>query len=188
MPVLALTAWRLPRGRTRSWALAALTASWLGDTLPRFVAEAQKIPVLIGCFTVAQLCWIVALWPTTRRQHRRANLALALGVLPSAWLVSLCLPTAGALAPAVVVYALLLLTTVSRAASWGVLGVGGGVLFWISDSLIAVTTFVPQWRFGWSDLAIMPTYAIAQALLVAAVATRPRPSSTGSPGDSGNIG
>ncbi|OYN96951.1 lysoplasmalogenase family protein [Enemella evansiae] len=177
MPMLALVAVRLPAGRLRTGVLAALTASWVGDTVPRFVAPEVGLPVLLGCFAVAQAIWVVTLWRGSMRPGRRGRVlaTAALALAPSVWVVLRCLPTAGALTPAVIGYAALLLAMVALIAARGPLGVAGGLLFWISDALIAVTTFVPGWRFTGSEVAIMSTYAAAQGLIVAALLRESRP-------------
>lgn len=169
MPMLTLVAVRLPVGRLRTGVLAALAASWVGDTIPRFVAPEVGLPVLLGCFAVAQTIWAITLWPGSMRPGRRARVlaTAALLLAPSGWVVARCLPFAGVLAPAVIGYAALLLAMVALIAARGPLGVAGGLLFWISDALIAVTTFVPGSRFAWYEVAIMATYAAAQGLIVA---------------------
>lgn len=171
MPVLALSAARLPAGRLRRGTLAALAASFAGDTVPRFVAPGWALGVMLGCFAVAQACWVITLWPGSTRAGRRGRTAAAtlLGLAPSIWLILRCLPGAGSLTPAVIGYAALLLTMVGLVAARGPLGVAGGVLFWVSDGLIALASFVPTWRFPGAAVVIMATYAAAQGLIVAAL-------------------
>ena len=170
MPVLALTAVRLPVRRDRIWCLAALAASWFGDTAPRFLSPMHGLPLMMGGFAMAQLCWLVAFWPTAAEHGRRWLFGAGCAVVPSVVLVALCLPGAGALTPAVVGYALLLLGMVTSAATHGRLGILGGALVWVSDAILALTLFVPAARRPpWTDLAVMATYIAAEALLVLAL-------------------
>lgn len=176
MPALALVVVGQFSGRLRLLVLLALLFSFLGDSLPNFVPEAAELPALIGSFAVAQVCWIRALWPA---RNRRSLVACALAVVPSILVVIWCFPGAGALWPAVVIYAALLFTMVVVASAAGWRGALGGGLFWFSDCLIAITSFVPGTAGLATSVLIMATYAAAQGFLVAA-AMRVRPG-VGSP-------
>lgn len=46
--------------------LIALVFSWLGDTVPRFMGGDNGFLMMVGCFLVAQLFYIAALWPLRR--------------------------------------------------------------------------------------------------------------------------
>ena len=122
MPALALVLLVLPRddrGPAWPWALGALAASWVGDSLPRLVPEDAEFLAMVGGFAVAQVLWIVAF---TRVERGRSPMAwtLLLVVVAVALLV-VTVPEAGVLAPAVVVYGLLLL-----AVAWLAAGPSGG--------------------------------------------------------------
>src|SRR5690606_24241382 len=85
-------------------------------------------------------------------------------------LLTVTVPEAGVLAPAVVVYGLLLLAVAWLAAGHGWIGGLGGALFVLSDGLIALGAFRPD-LVDWPerDLLVMATYVAAQALLVAVI-------------------
>jgi uncharacterized membrane protein YhhN len=104
-------------------------------------------------------------------------------VAVAAALLAVTVPHAGVLAPAVVVYGLLLAATAYVAAGHGWVGALGGAFFVLSDGLIALGAFRPD-LVDWAhrDFAVMSTYIAAQALLVVAVrrlGSRPRTTSTG---------
>ncbi|RRJ86405.1 lysoplasmalogenase [Gulosibacter macacae] len=158
--------------RTRLFALVALFFSFLGDLLPRFFDGDLSFAVLIGCFFFAQLAWIAALYPRLRHsivvvQRWRLVLYAVLAII----VLVLCLPAAGALAPLVIVYAVALTAMAILATGWGSFGTVGGLLFLVSDALIAIFTFRPEFDPGQParSLLIMTTYIAAQFLLVLAV-------------------
>lgn len=155
--------------RVRGWAAVALVGSWLGDTLPRLVAEPWQFIALVVPFWFAQIGWIAALLPRLRQsiwQAQRWRLALY-GVAAVA-VLALTLPNAGGFAPLVVMYAAVLAGMATAATGWGALGTIGGWLFLISDAMIAVFRFRPELDPGDPprSLLVMSTYLAAQALLV----------------------
>ncbi|PAY22547.1 lysoplasmalogenase [Dietzia natronolimnaea] len=171
MPALAVVLLVLPpedRGPAWPWALAALAASWVGDSLPKIVPSDVQFLSMIGGFAAAQVLWIVAF---TRVDRGRSPFAwtLLLIVVAVALLV-VTVPEAGMLAPAVVVYGLLLLAVAWLASSHGWVGALGGALFVLSDGLIALGAFRPD-LVAWAnrDLVVMATYVGAQALFVAVI-------------------
>lgn len=171
MPALALVLLALPsgdRGPAWPWALGALAFSWVGDSLPRVVPEDAQFLAMVGGFAVAQVLWIVAFTRGLRGRPPRAW-TLLLVVVAIALLVA-TVPTAGALAPAVVFYGLLLLAVAYLASSHGWVGGLGGALFVLSDGLIALGAFRPE-LVDWAqrDLLVMATYVAAQALFVVVV-------------------
>ena len=171
MPALALVLLALPgddRGPAWPWALGALVFSWVGDSLPRVVPEDVQFPAMVGGFAVAQVLWIMAF---TRVARGRPPIAWTLLlVVVAIALLAVTVPTAGALAPAVVFYGLLLLAVAYLAASHGWVGGLGGAMFVLSDGLIALGAFRPE-LVDWAqrDLVVMATYVAAQALFVAIV-------------------
>lgn len=169
MPVLALVALTARPSRMRTWTLVALGFSFLGDALPQFAPAAWAFPSMLGSFLLAHVAWITGFWPVRRQSAlwRRpvvllAYLVVALAVL--AW----CIPGAGVLAPALVIYALALLLTASLATAFGWPGWLGGALFIVSDSLIAIQAFTGV-DFVGNQVAIMASYTIAHGLLVLGV-------------------
>ena len=176
MPALALTFWALLRGRVRSGRQQRLVHlvgwglffSWLGDSIPRLLDGDPAFGVLIGCFLLAQVAYIRAFWPWSPRSVLHRRRLLVPYVATAAVLVGLCLPGAGILAPAVLLYGATL-------ALMGVLATGltsltwaGGVIFMLSDSLIALDAF-DVWSQPGHDLWVMGTYTVAQLFLVLGV-------------------
>lgn len=184
MPALAVVLLAVPRGRrnpARPWALAALAASWVGDSLPKVVPEDAQFLSMVGGFAVAQVLWIVAF--TRVRGGRPPVPYVLLLVAVAAALLAATVPYAGVLAPAVVVYGLLLAATAFAAARHSWIGALGGAFFVLSDGLIALGAFRPE-LVDWAqrDLVVMATYVAAQALLVVTalrLGTGPRTTSTG---------
>ena len=183
MPALALVLLVLPRddrGPAWPWALGALAASWVGDSLPRLVPEDAEFLAMVGGFAVAQVLWIVAF---ARVERGRSPMAWTLLlVVVAVALLAVTVPEAGVLAPAVVVYGLLLLAVAWLAASHGWVGGLGGALFVLSDGLIALGAFRPD-LVDWPqcDLLVMATYVAAQALFVVIILLTRSPERTPPP-------
>src|SRR5690606_24949047 len=89
--------------------LVALGFSWLGDTLPRLADGDAALLTMIGCFLLAQLVYAAAFWPSRHRSVLGRPLALLPYLLAGATIVGLSAREAGALLPAVAVYALAIL-------------------------------------------------------------------------------
>jgi len=124
---------------------------------------------MIGSFLVAQCCYIAAFkpWIATSIVHRRRPLLTPYAVA-FVLLLALCVPAAGVLAPAVVIYGCSL-------AAMGILATGlnrlawvGGAVFMVSDSLIALDAF-DVWTQPGHDIWVMSTYCLAQLFLVLGV-------------------
>lgn len=185
-----------PRGRLVRLFALGLVLSWAGDTLPRFLDGQAQFLAMLGCFLLAQLVYVIALWPLRRdalpargtrdaapgsgadglpEALRGRTLLRRAAVLPYAVaglvIVALCAPAAGALLPALVLYAAALCTMAVLATALGPRGMLGGALFVVSDALIALETFgvltLPVHAF-W----VMLTYIAAQNLLVLGVLDR----------------
>ncbi|MEB8326529.1 lysoplasmalogenase [Dietzia kunjamensis] len=140
----------------------------MGDSLPKAVPGDARFLAMVGGFAVAQVLWIVAF---TRVDRGRSPIAWTLLLIAVATaLLTVTVPEAGVLAPAVVVYGLLLLAVAWLAAGHGWIGGLGGALFVLSDGLIALGAFRPD-LVDWPerDLLVMATYVAAQALLVAVI-------------------
>lgn len=171
MPALAVVLLALPR-EDRSpawpWALGALAGSWVGDSLPRVVPEDVQFIAMVGGFAVAQVLWVVAFTRVARGRPPMAWTLLL--VVVAIALLAVTVPSAGGLAPAVVIYGLLLLAVAYLASSHGWVGGLGGALFVLSDGLIALGAFRPE-MVDWPqrDLVVMATYVAAQALFVAVI-------------------
>lgn len=164
----------LDRSRTRLLLLVpvALLFSWLGDSLPWFFAGDTAFLVMVGGFLIAQVCYIAAFAPQVRSSilgRRRPVLTAYLALFVA--LVATCLPGAGSLAPAVVVYGITLVTMAILATGIDALAWIGGALFFVSDGLIALGAFADFWPLHdpAQSLAVMSTYLAAQLLLVLGV-------------------
>ncbi|MDE3721703.1 lysoplasmalogenase [Nocardiopsis sp. N85] len=170
MPVLAafvLAAVPRPRGRFTGLVLIALFFSWLGDTAPALASGDAAFLVMVGFFLVAQVVYVIAFWPWRANSplYRNRTLLVPYGVVV-AGLVSLCAPGVGALLVPVLVYGLLL-------GAMAILAVGvhrwtavGGALFLLSDGLIALRAFTPDFDLPASGFWVMATYTAAQAFIV----------------------
>lgn len=181
MPAVAAVLWwgtaDAPRGRRVRLVLLALFFSWLGDTVPRFVAADPSFLVMACCFLVAQVAYSLAFWPSRRSSLLTRPLSLVPYVLVAALIIVLCAPAAGALLPLIAVYAAAIVTMAVLATGLGRRAGAGAAIFVVSDALIALEAFgvlaLPA-----QDVWVMSTYMAAQLLLVLAVCTAARP-----PGD-----
>ena len=178
MPTLAAAVWtatRWTRGRQVRWLLAGLGLSWLGDSLPGVVGEDLAFLVMVGFFLLAQVAYVVAFVPDVRRSvvHRRPVLLLPYALVLAA-LMAACAPGAGDLLVPVAVYGGVLTAAAVLATGLGRVGAVGGVLFLVSDGLIALNAFVPGWDLPRNGSWVMLTYVAAQALLALAVVVRNR--------------
>lgn len=169
MPALAVVLLALPRarrGRWWPWALGALAGSWIGDSLPQVLPADGDAPFLamVGGFAIAQVLWVVAFTRVPGRTPRAWTAALLVIAALMLWLT---VPASGVLAPAVCIYAVLLVATAHYAARHGWAGLAGGALFVVSDALIALGAFRGELvDFAHRDVAVMVTYIAAQVLLV----------------------
>lgn len=174
MPAVAgllLTGTRAPRVRLVRLALVALLLSWLGDSVPRLTAGDASFLLMVGFFLVAQLVYVAALWPYrhTSLLHRPAALVPygAVGIV----IVVLCAPQAGAMLPAVTVYAAAIVAMAVLATGLGRLAGAGAVVFVASDALIALDAFGVMTLPG-QGFWVMSSYITAQTLLIMAVRRR----------------
>lgn len=178
MPLLMavlVTATRWPRGHLVRWGLAALVASWLGDSLPSLLGGDAAFLAMIGCFLLAQVAYVIAFAPDARRSflHRRPALLVPYALV-LVGLVSACAPHADDLLVPVAIYGGVLTAMAVLATGVGPLVAVGGAVFLVSDGLIALDRFVPSWDLPGQDLWVMLTYVTGQALIVAGIATRSR--------------
>ncbi len=159
-----------PKSRLVRLVLVALVLSWLGDSLPRLAPDGSTVglALMIVPFFLAQLVYIAAFLPFARRSVVRDTPILAGYVV--VWLLVVGIFTAGdgGILPAVV-YGGVLVTMAVLATGIDLLAAVGGVLFVISDTLVGLGTFLAV-GLPVHGLWVMLTYALAQALLVLAVA------------------
>lgn len=174
MPILAIALWRSGvRTRLTRWMLLGLGFSFLGDTVPRFLTGDGAFMAMLGEFLLAQVAYIVAFAPLWRESiaGRGGRVWLLPYAAVFAGLVLACLPGAGGLAPAVVVYGLLLVTMAVLSSGVDRLTWMGGALFFASDAIIALNRFADWWPVSGAaqDILVMTTYLAGQALLVVGV-------------------
>lgn len=184
MPILAasLLAAGL-RTRMARWFAFGLLLSWVGDSLPWFFTGDTAFLTMVGGFLLAQLAYSTAFWPRRGRSilMRRRGYLLPYLLVLAAFLAA-CLPGAGVLAPAVVVYGVVLLATAILATGVNAIAALGGIVFIASDGMIALGAFADFWPLTSpvQDLAVMATYFAAQALLLFGVLAATR---AGAPAD-----
>lgn len=157
--------------RLARFAAGGLALSWVGDTLPDFVPDSVTFITLMAAFLVAHALFIAGFWP------RRGD-----SLLGSRWtwvyaavavlLVVACAPRAGALTAGIAIYAAAL--ALMSLLAWGagrVAGVGG-VLFMVSDGLLAIGEFVPSIDVPLPGFWVMATYLGALLLITLGVLRR----------------
>jgi uncharacterized membrane protein YhhN len=171
MPLLA--AYAASRGAPRLL-VAALLCGWGGDTLLLLDAEPAFLAGM-GCFAAGHVCYLALFRPYGEARARSAFLAPAYAVVLVTSVVLLWPDLPADLRVPVAGYSLLLTAMAYTAATrLGLLAGLGGVLFVLSDSLIA--TGVAEWpQPPRPDLWIMLTYMAAQSLLVTGVLGERRP-------------
>ena len=153
-----------PLPRVVALGLVALFFSWLGDTIPRFLDGDTGFIAMIGGF-FAQIFYAIAFWPYRDRSILRRPLLVLPYLVAVAGMVALCWTGAGPLLPAVIAYALVIVVMAILATGLGAIATLGGILFLISDSLIAFRSFADITLPVHGFLAVL-TYILGQALLV----------------------
>lgn len=175
--VIAVLATMTPlRNPVTPWLIAALLFSWGGDIL-----LGVSFALGLGSFLLAHVCFIVAF---TRRTARGGNPDWApRRIWPYAGLffalLSLVASQVGAMLPAVIAYGVALCTMACVAAFTSRVLEVGGVVFVISDGLLAVHLFRPDLHLPQASFWVMLTYIAAELLLAIgltrAVRRAPRP-------------
>lgn len=152
------------RDRRGWWWLGGLVLSWGGDVL-----GGLGFLVLLGCFLLAHLCFVVALLPTARASVLRRPVVaawVAFGLLGTAVIA----PAAGpVLAAPVVVYAATLTLMAVLATAAGRSGVVGGLLFMVSDLVLGAGIFALDLDPALQTALVIGTYVPAQVLLLLAL-------------------
>ncbi len=176
-----LIAWAWPRGggsQQRPWLLAGLVWSWLGDVALLWPQQGF-LPGLVS-FLLAHLCYLVGFrrggtpwlaWPAAAA----ASALVGCGVLASLW------PgVPAALRAPVAVYVLALGTMAAQAAGqWhtrrgtaqaglALRAAAGGLLFMLSDSLLAIDRFAQP--LPAASLWVLASYWLAQGLMAGSMA------------------
>ncbi len=171
---------RATRGRRSSivaLAAAGIVFSWIGDVL---LSTPGGLGFLLGLgsFFVAHLAYFVLfLGPLRTRpfrtrpfRTRRASSPLSpLGLLFVPWLVGLLVilgPHLGMLFVPVALYGLVLGLAAAAALGTNRLTAAGGVLFLLSDTVLALRLFLPGFSLWQADFLIMLLYVLGQGLIV----------------------
>ncbi|WP_246657755.1 lysoplasmalogenase [Arthrobacter yangruifuii] len=176
MPLLAAAAlWGMrglpggPAGRKRPAVLllAALLFSWIGDGAGAFFPSVPELPVMLGFFGLAHVCYI---WLLSRDAAAGRFPRWAL-VFPLWWVLMLVVlwPSLGGLAFAVAAYGIVLAGTAATAARCRPMVAAGGLLFLASDTILACRIFLPEHMPSWTSALVMLTYCAGQGLIVAGV-------------------
>lgn len=174
MPLLAVAA--LWAGRGSAWGtpapllFLALAFSWLGDGAGTFFPYAPELPVMLLCFGLAHIAYIVLFWRFVRIKRWPAW-----ALVYAAWwmlLVVVLWPRLGALSFAVAIYGLILGGTAATAARCAPMVAVGAAFFLASDTILAFRLFTPEAMPDWTSPLVMATYTLGQGLIVAGVATR----------------
>ncbi|MEJ6490230.1 lysoplasmalogenase [Leucobacter sp. USCH14] len=169
--------------------LAALAFSWLGDGAATFFPMFDsELPMMLACFGIAHLAYIVLLWRVRGVARRRLPAWSLVYVIAYLVLLALLLPHTKSLSIPVMAYGLVLVGTAALATRCGSVIAWGGAFFLLSDAILAFRLFVPG-STTWTSGVVMLTYTIGQGLLaygiVAAlrrrVPTGEVPSAGGSP-------
>ena len=145
--------------------LAAITFSWLGDGAATFFPMFEsEIPMMLACFGVAHIAYIVLLWRTRGIAKRRLPAWSLVYVLAYLVLLALLLPHTKSLSIPVMAYGLVLVATAALATRCGAVIAWGGALFLLSDAILAFRLFVPG-STTWTSGVVMLTYTLGQGLL-----------------------
>ena len=155
---------RQHRRRRMALLVTEMALSWIGDlTIDRSFRTG------LASFLAAHLCMIALFWSGFRARMSPWSVLL----LP--WLVIMMVilrpPRVTALYPAVVAYATVLAAMAASAGRGGRRTAVGGILFVVSDSLLAVRQFTPWLRSRPWGAVVMASYLAAQLLLVDGVVT-----------------
>lgn len=173
MPLLAVAA--LWAGRRSTWGtpatllFLALAFSWLGDGAGTFFPYAPELPVMLLCFGLAHIAYIVLFWRFVRIKRWPAW-----ALVYAAWwllLVVVLWPRLGALSFAVAIYGLVLGGTAATATRCAPMIAVGAAFFLASDTILAFRLFTPEAMPDWTSPLVMLTYTLGQGLIVAGVAT-----------------
>jgi uncharacterized membrane protein YhhN len=152
-------------GAQRAWFVVALVLSLAGDVF--LLPSVDRFVPGLASFLLAHLAYVVGFLVAGRGDASLVPLVFVLGglALLAQLVVRSVARTQRDLLVPVVVYILVISGMVASSYWHGdVVGIGGAVLFAMSDSILAMDRFVIQRR--WMPTAVMVTYHVAQALLV----------------------
>ena len=163
---------RMHRDRLTTLVVVALFFSWLGDWLGDLLVPHVVFKIIF--FFVGQIFYVMAFLPYRRASLLHRPLLLAGYLVLIGALLAWIAPRSGILAPAVVVYGLLIVTMAVLASGLNWLAAVGSMIFVVSDLSIAVTAFAIPGVIEESELLIMSTYLVAQLMIVLGVIQRQR--------------
>lgn len=170
IPFLAIAViWFLRRSLSRAaiLLLGALLFSWLGD-LALLIPGGTWFLIGLVLFLLAHVAYI-ALFSSDVGVGRPRRWSLVYGVWFAALILVLAPHLGGMLVP-VVVYGLVICSMAVVATRCGGTVVAGATLFLLSDSLLAVNTFVADIEIPAVDFLVMLTYLAGQGLIALGIA------------------
>lgn len=141
----------------------ALVCSTIGDASD---LGGEGFLIGLGAFAVAHVAYLLLFRFALGLHFRDVRPYSAAYLLLCGTVLAFVLPHAGAMAPAVVFYSLVILAMASLASAGSFWLRIGATLFVLSDSVLAMDLFVPGFNFPQIDFVIMSTYAIGQALMI----------------------
>jgi uncharacterized membrane protein YhhN len=164
---LAAATWP-PRGRLVRLVLVGLGFSWLGDAAPDLAPEGTGFLVMVGFFLLAQAAYIAAFLPYRDRSVAGQPLTALPYAAAFVSLIALTRAGAGSFLVPIVVYGLALTTMAILSTGLGRLAGIGGLVFMVSDALIAIGAFTDLELVA-HGFWVMLTYVVGQSLIVLAV-------------------
>lgn len=173
MPVLASVLWMSTgpgRSRLVILTLVALGLSWMGDTAPDLTDGDVSFLMMVGFFLLAQIAYIAAFAPYGRAEIWGRRRRSTIGCLVAVGLLILaCAPGAGPLLVPALLYGAALGAMAILAAGVDRRVAVGGVLFLVSDGMIALGAFADWFSPPAEGFWVMVTYIAAQVLIVLGV-------------------
>ncbi|QZY51269.1 lysoplasmalogenase [Leucobacter tenebrionis] len=146
--------------------VAAILCSWLGDGAATFFPMFDdELPMMLLCFGLAHIAYLVLLWRTRGLAVHRAPMWAAVYALAYAVLIVLLIPRAGALTVPVMAYGLLLAGTAAMASRCTAAIAWGGAWFFASDAILSLRIFMPEVMPAWTSGVVMLTYTLGQGLI-----------------------
>lgn len=141
--------------------VGGIVFSWAGDVLLQSPGDIGFL-VGLGAFLVAHVFYISAF---LRLGTGKVKLWVWAYLVWFGALLALLIPGLGALVVPVIVYGLVLGTMAITATRVNAVVGWGGLLFLLSDSILAMDRFMPGYALPASDFVIMTTYLIGEGLI-----------------------
>lgn len=176
MPALALAVLltaRPLRGAVPVLLLAAIALSWGGDAPLTLSGDVWFVVGLLS-FLLAHVAYIALFLRLRPGGVRRLPAWTAVFAVWYAAFLALLGPHLGGLFLPVAVYGFVLGAMAALAGGIGGIVAVGGILFVVSDSVLALGRFLPGYAFAPHDLVVMSTYLAAQGLIALGVVRRHR--------------